>query len=36
MSTEEEECLICFENISNDTEQILECNHKFHKICITN
>lgn len=35
MSTEEE-CLICFEDITNDTEQILECNHKFHKNCITN
>ena len=36
MSTEEEECLICFENISNNSEQILECNHKFHENCITN
>lgn len=30
----EEECLICFENIDDDAEMILDCNHRFHENCI--
>ena len=30
----EEECLICFESIDDDTEMILDCNHRFHENCI--
>jgi hypothetical protein len=32
----EEECLICFENITDDNKEILECNHIYHKICVSN
>jgi hypothetical protein len=29
------ECSICLENITSNTEIILECNHIFHKKCIS-
>ena len=32
----DEECLICFENITYDTVQVLDCNHLFHKNCVIN
>lgn len=29
-----EECYICYENIDEETKQILKCCHKFHYDCI--
>ena len=33
-SNEQQECIICFENMSDYSVAILSCGHKFHLHCI--